>query len=110
MGVSSGGKATKGSKKGQSAPTEEPANCEGVMNIFVDGDDADDQAFGGGSGNFSKKGITKDHETGEIIGWEEFFAQIQESTNGTFGHDSRIDADTMNQIQAGYEKNTKPSY
>ena len=65
--------------------------------MFYDGNEEDASDFGGSS-SFTKKGITKDQETGEIIGWEEFFNQINASMGDQMSHDSRVDADTLNQI------------
>ena len=30
----------------------------------------------GNSGSFAKVGVKKDHATGEIVGWQEFYTQI----------------------------------
>jgi len=56
--------------------------------INMQGDDSDDDDFSGGmsfssrgsgaSGGFEKIGVKKDTETGEITGWEAFYAMARD--------------------------------
>jgi len=63
----------------------------------------------GNSGGFEKVGVKKDHATGEIVGWQEFYKQVQSGNPGA-AHDSQVDEATLAQVNASYAKNTNPSY
>lgn len=85
-----------------------------AMNLQVaggdDDDDADNFSSGGASrsSNFVKAGVKKDHATGEIVGWKEFYEQVVSSN--AIPHNSQVDEQTIEQINKAYQKNTMPSY
>ena len=73
-----------------------------AMNFQVAGGDDDDDAnnFSSGgmskSGGFAKVGVKKDHATGEIVGWKEFYEQVVSSN--TIPHNSQVDEQTLEMI------------
>ena len=83
-----------------------------ILNLQKAGndDEGDMNSFNssGNAGSFVKSGVKKDHVTGEIVGWQDFYNKV--SQNNQLPHNSAVDEHTFGQINKEYSKSTAPSY
>ena len=67
-----------------------------ILNLqdnFNNDDEEDKFTSAGNAGSFVKKGVKKDQSTGEIVGWSDFYRQIQ--SNSSIPHNSQVDEATL---------------